>query len=145
MLCASGAAALLAGCGSAAGADESADASAFETIDAVYSAVNESAGCDPAAPAAPEMVVPPGDILGESRMCTPTVMVSWFADGATVEKALDMFSPESNGGIRLSVAAGSNWTVTDLTDVAVGASPSATQVDLEQVAADLGGFMVDHG
>ncbi len=143
VLSAAGAAALLAGCGSAAPADESTDASAFESIDAVYDAVNESAGCDPAAPAAPEMVAPPGDIIGESKMCTPSVMVSWFADGATVEKALDTLSPESNGGIRLSVAAGSNWTVADLTDVAVGASPSAIQVDLEQVAEDLGGFMVD--
>ena len=47
-------------------------------------------------------------------------------------------------GIQLDVAAGSNWTVADITDVAVGASPSAIKVNLEKVADDIGGYMVDH-
>ena len=110
----------------------------------MYNAVDESAGCDPGAPAAPDMLVPPGDIVGESKMCTSTVMVSWFADEETAKTALRLFSPDSHGGIRLDVAAGGNWAVVDVADVGIGASPSATEVDLEQVAEDLGGFMVDH-
>ena len=136
---------LLAACGSSAPARESATgASQFESLDALYNAVNESAGCDPNAPAAPEMLLPPGDVIGESKMCTSTVMVSWFANEETADTALRMFSPESHGGIQLAVAAGSNWTVADITDVTVGASPSAIQVNVEKVADDLGGFMVDH-
>lgn len=145
VLSAAAAAALLAGCVSAAPTDEPATgASEFESMDSLYEAVNESAGCDPDAPAAPDMLVPPGDVIGESKMCTSTVMVTWFGDEKTAETALRMFSPESHGGIQLDVAAGSNWTVADLTDVAVGASPSAIQVNLEKVADDLGGYMVDH-
>ncbi|MDI3329211.1 MAG: hypothetical protein QJR09_00555 [Micrococcus sp.] len=116
----------------------------FDSLNALFAAVDEQFGCPDEASGDYTFMVEAQPTGLPGRQCGTTVLMTWSDDAAAVQEALEMLA--SAGG-EVPVAQGPGWFVADTSnagDTGGGEAVEPESKDLEKLAEELGATYAVH-